>query len=189
MECRKCRQTQDDTTRKGGRGPMGRGRVTHPVPLGAGQKLTVPPGLEENHVGRQAGGNAAMLGQLHCICWYTADSGSPVLVGPVQVSHSAALHAQPMLCSGSALAEQKHVLSCAICKALNVLAHCLQLSVSFSSASAEQQQVASYALSCAKLSVVANSLMALLKVQPSTPKFAPQKCTHRLASQECTNNW
>lgn len=41
---------------------MGRARVTHPIPLGAGQKLTVPPGLEENHVGGQAGGNAAVVG-------------------------------------------------------------------------------------------------------------------------------
>ncbi len=74
---------------------MGRARVTHPIPLGAGQKLTVPPGLEENHVGGQAGGNAAVMGQVHGICRYTAYSGGPVLVGPVQVSHSAALYAQP----------------------------------------------------------------------------------------------
>lgn len=62
---------------------MGRERATHPVPLGAGQKLTITPGLEENHVGRQAGGDAAMMGQVHGICWYTAYSGRPVLVGPV----------------------------------------------------------------------------------------------------------
>ncbi len=80
---------------KRGRGPMRRARVTHPVPLGAGQKLTVPPGLEENHVGGQAGGDAAVVGQVHGICWYTAYSGGPVLVGPVQMSHSAALYAHP----------------------------------------------------------------------------------------------
>jgi len=62
MECNTCRQTQDASTRDRNRGPMGRARVTHPIPLGAGQKLTVPPGLEENHVGGQAGGNAAVVG-------------------------------------------------------------------------------------------------------------------------------
>ena len=92
MEYRRCRQTQDASTRKIGRGPTGRERVTHPVPLGTRQKLTVTPGLEENHIGRQAGGNAAVVRQVHGICRYTADSGGPVLVGPVQVSHSASLN-------------------------------------------------------------------------------------------------
>lgn len=83
-----------------GQAPAWGARSTHSVPLGSSQKLAVAPALEEHQVGGQAGGYAAMVRQAHGICRHTANGEGPVLVGAVQVSHPAGLHATSLLCWG-----------------------------------------------------------------------------------------